>query len=639
MGSLWRLLCAEPGVRWRMLVVVVAICGLSIATQLEVCALGFLSDQSIDLFKLFRAGPEGLSWEQLQEQWTAIAPSGVLTRADALQQMTAQQDGNPLKALIHTVREALALDVSFEMLLGVLILLACFKAVMQFLSRYVTQLLSIYTSASLRKLAFGRLLRQPMQRTQEQMVGGMSSHVMNDVTSVAASWPALMHNFVQAPVVVIMSFAMCWRLSWQLSLLVFAGCPIVLGPIIWLAQHLKRTQRALLKGQEGFLGSLVDWLNGLSTIRVFNLEEYAASHYQAQNEKLIDLERRGALYAQLGRPILHVVATCLVAGVGLYGLWGLGLSFGTLVVFCGMLYLLYEPIKRYAEENHLVQRARVAAERLALLAQRPEEEAESARIKKAVEPLQRGVEIKEVSFAYLPDRPVLRHCSLTIPRGKMVALVGATGSGKSSLVSLLLGLFSPQSGAILWDGEELGDLDPASVRRQIGVVPQRPFIFQASVRENLTFGQDVAEEEIERVAHAAHALEFIRELPHGWETVLGEGGKSLSGGQLQRLAIARALLKKSSLLILDEATSALDSVSEGLIRQTLQGLKGEKTLLVIAHRLSTITEADWIVVLQEGQVIAQGTLLNLLEQSPAFKAMWEAGQLRMSAEKQAVSRT
>ena len=616
-----------------MILVVLAICGLSVATQLEVCALGFLSDQSIDLFKVFHAGPEGLSWDQLQEQWKAIAPSGVLTRTEALQHISAQADGNPLKALIQVVRTTFALDVSFEMLLGMLILLACFKASMQFLSKYVTQLLSISTSASLRKLAFDHLLQQPMSRAQEQMVGSMSSHVMNDVTSVAASWPALMHNYIQAPIVVLMSFAMCWRLSWQLSLLVFAGCPLVLGPILWLAQHLKRTQRALLKGQEGFLGALVDWLNGLPTIRIFNLEDYAAQQYQAQNQRLVDLETRGAFYAQLGRPILHVVATCLVAGVGLYGLWGLGLSFGSLVVFCGMLYLLYEPIKRYAEENHLVQRAAVAAERLAQLASGVWSSHAQERKERIAGPLEKEIEVREVSFGYRPDRPVLRRCSLKIPKGQMVALVGSTGSGKSSLVNLLLGLFAPQSGSILWDEEELSQLDIASVRQQIGVVPQRPFVFQASVRENLTFGQGFSDEEIQGAAQAAHALEFIRELPQGWETVLGEGGKSLSGGQLQRLAIARALLKPSSLLILDEATSALDPVSEGLIRATLQTLKRKKTLLVIAHRLSTITDADWVIELREGEVVAQGTLSELLDKSPTFKEMWEASQVRQVGER------
>ncbi|MFZ4098752.1 MAG: ABC transporter ATP-binding protein [Chlamydiia bacterium] len=638
MKKLWHLLFLWPSARWRLLVAAVGILGLSMATQLEVCALGFLGDQSIDLFRLFRAGPDGLSWEQIQQQWSQLAPQGLLTRAEALQHLSLQADGNPLKAILQNVRDWMQIDVSFEMLLSTLVLLALFKASTQFLARWTIQILSIRTAADLRERCFGSLMQQPMSGLHDSMVGGLSSRVMNDVTGVAAAWPSLLHNWIQAPIVVAMSFFMCWRLSWQLSLLVFAGCPLVLGPVLWLSQRLKRTQRAVLQGQERFLGALVDWLNGLPTIRIFNLERYANKHYQTDNDRLVGLEVRSALYAQLGRPILHVVATCLIAGVGLYGLWGLGLSFGTLVVFCGMLYLLYEPVKRYAEENHTVQRACAAAERLSSLTDRVAQADEEASRKGVAQSLQNGVQFNQVSFSYRPEQPVLKSCSLVIPRGELVALVGPTGSGKSSLVQLILGLYHPDRGEILWDGSDLQTVDPASVRQQIGFVPQRPFVFQTTVRENIAFGQTLPQEEIERAARQAHAHEFIQELPHGYDTVLGEGGKSLSGGQLQRLAIARALVKPSSLLILDEATSALDAVSESLIRQTLHELRGEKTLLVIAHRLSTIADADRILVLHEGSVVAQGSLSRLLQESPLFAAMWEASQLQAADDVQATQK-
>jgi ABC-type multidrug transport system fused ATPase/permease subunit len=443
------------------------------------------------------------------------------------------------------------------------------------------------------------------------------------ISSVAAAWPALLHNAVQAPFVLIMSLSICAKVSWQLSLVVLAGIPLVFAPVLWLAQRLRKTQRAVLAGQETFTAQLIEWLHGLPTVRSFNMERFALDRYRQQNEALREMERRGALFAQLGRPVVHIVATTFMAGVLLFGLWKLELSFGSLVVFCGSLYLLYEPLKRFAEDHHTVQKACAASDRLRKLLDQPVETVEQPCW---LPPLGSVINLEKVTFGYQSGHPILKEVSLMIPQGQMVAIVGPTGAGKSTLAQLLLGLYRPQSGRITWDGIDLSTIDGAALRRAVSFVPQRPFLFQTSVRDNITFGQQVADDKVHEVARLAFAHDFISELPEGYQTIVGENGKTLSGGQVQRLAIARALLRPASLLVLDEATSALDTVSEEAIRKALEGLRHKMTLVVIAHRLSTVAHADWIVVMDEGRVAAQGTLEHLLEHSRLFQQMWAASQ-------------
>ncbi len=619
--SLFTLLLARPGARRTLIACSLSLVGLAAATQLEVCAIGFIGDQSVDMFKVFQAPAEGLTLDAIESRWNQVAPSGMLTRRDAQLLQAQETDGNPLKALLGWLRLHVAWGDRLEFLVAVLVALAVAKGLATFAARYVMARSSIHLNAWLRERVYQHIQALPLGYFQDTAVGGLSARVMNDTQAVAQAWPALLHNLVQAPFVVLTSLAICFRVSMELSLLVLVGIPVVFAPVLWLAQRLRSTQRAVLAGQETFTAQLIEWLQGLPTVRSFNMERFALERYRAQNGSLQEMEQRGAFYAQLGRPVIHIVATSFMAGVLLFGLWKLGISFGALVVFCGSLYLLYEPLKRFAEDHHTVQKAAAAAERIHKLLHEPTEIPQK---KCWLPPLHSVLRLDQVSFGYQPSQPVLKEISLLIPQGQMVAIVGPTGAGKSTLAQLLLGLYSPNSGKMLWDGVDLSQIDGTALRRAVSFVPQRPFLFQTSIRDNITFGQQVSQERVEEAARLAHAHDFIQELPQGYDTVLGEQGKTLSGGQVQRLAIARALLRPASLLVLDEATSSLDAVSEAAIKRALEGLRNKMTLVVIAHRLSTIVDADWIVVLDEGRIVAQGTLSHLLGHSALFQQMWAA---------------
>jgi len=596
---------------------------LSLATQLEVCALGLLGDQGADIFKVFKNSGE-ITLEQIQQQWPMIAPDGTLGRKQARAHLMSINDGNPLKDLWLRLKHAFDIDDSIEAFVLLLLGMAVLKAVTSFAARYAVNAYSISTAAWWRRQLFSHLQRWPMALVQQQAVGSMASKLIQDTQAVAQAGPALLHNLLHVPFVTISSLLLCWRISWQLTLMTAVGLPIVFGPAIYLSSRLRRAQTKVLAGQEGLLQHLIDWLHGLPTVRLLNIEAQAEEAYGQRNTHLKNVEKRGALMAQMGRPVMHVVSGIFIGGIALVGLWGLGLSIGALIVFAGLLFVLYEPLKRYAEDSHIVQKGVAATERIMEIMNQPVE----ASLQQAHElpPLQHQIELRSVSFHYVEGLPVLRDINIAIGRGQMVAIVGSTGSGKSTLANLLVGIYPPTSGEIFWDGTPYSQLAPRSLRQQIALVPQRPFLFQASVRENITFGTKADDHQLEQVLRKAQAWDFVQQLPAGLDTILGEQGKTLSGGQIQRLAIARALLRNSSVLILDEATSSVDTVSEAAIQQTFRALRGQQTMIVIAHRLSTVVEADWIVVLERGAVAAQGTLNSLLEHSDAFRRLWEAGR-------------
>jgi len=284
--------------------------------------------------------------------------------------------------------------------------------------------------------------------------------------------------------------------------------------------------------------------------------------------------------------------------------------------------LFYEPVKKFAEENANIQKGVVAAERMfEVLHLKPHiQDREGAA---SLGGFHQTIEFDHVWFKY-KDEWILKDLSFSVRKGEIVALVGATGAGKSTIVQLLPRLYEVQRGEIRIDGMPIHAFTQKSLRDQIAFVPQKPFLFFDTVFENIAFGQNFSRTEVEEAAHRAYAHEFIAELPNNYDTLLAEMGKTLSGGQQQRLAIARALVKKAPILVMDEATSSLDALSESRIKQALRELQGEVTQILIAHRLSTIEHADKIIFLEKGRKIAEGTIEELLATCIPFRLMWES---------------
>ncbi len=561
-----------------------------------------------------------------------ISALGVISNADTLSQLvdgkkiaivTAKsgKDTNPLNWIIEKACNQTNIN-SLKVLISVLVGVAIFKAITLFWSRYMTQILSIRISRDLRQQYFAHIQLLPMSFYQQYNIGSLSSRVVGDASQIATSINSTITNYLHMPFTISVALLFCFYLSWQLALVIFVGFPMIIVPIILLSQRVRRVTRQLQSNQEKFAGVLIDFLAGIQTVKIFAMESFSFKKYKEQNDRMAVLESKTAKYGHLTRPILHMVTTMCLASVVLFGLYTLRLTLPELIVFCGTLQISYESIKKFADENSNIQRGIVAAERMyEVLNLHPE--IEDKVDAEELTGFKDKIELDHIWFRY-GEEWVIKDLSLTVRKGETVAIVGATGSGKSTIVQLLPRLYEVQKGEIRIDGKPLNAYTQKSLREQIAFVSQKPFLFSDTIAANIAFGKDFSQAEITQAAKRAHAEEFILRQPKGYETVLAEAGQNLSGGQQQRLAIARALVKSAPILILDEATSSLDALSEHKIKEAIANLHGEVTQIIIAHRLGTIEKADKILYLERGEKIAEGTKDELLATCEPFRLTWEA---------------
>ncbi len=601
---------------------------LTIANQCEMFSVGLMANTGADFFTLF--SPEGkkvkdkINLSDVSSRWDLIDTNGdgIITKHDAAAFIAQRKDSNPLNWVMHKVASYFDLEENFSMLIWILGAVALFKAAALFSSRYITQLLSIRVTRDLRQQYFEHIQSLPLSFYQEQNLGSLSSRAVGDAGQIASSLNSCLTNYLQTPFTLASTLFACFYLSWQLSMIIFLGLPLIILPVIFLTRQVKRITRQLQKNQETFTSVLLDFLAGIQTVKIFAMEAFSLRKYKEQNDQMAVLESKSAKYGLLTRPVLHMIATGCLAIVVLFGLYTLHMTVGQLLMFCGLLHLFYEPVKKFAEENANIQKGVVAAERMfEVLHIKPQILDQDGAIH--LSSFKNLIEFDRVWFKYR-DEWVIKDLSFTVRRGEVVALVGPTGAGKSTLVQLLPRLYEVQRGEIRIDGIPINAITQKSLRDQIAFVPQKPFLFFDTVAENIAFGRSFSKGEIEEAARKAYAHEFIAEMPRQYHTLLAEMGKTLSGGQQQRLAIARALVKKAPILILDEATSSLDSISEKRIKQAIQELQGEVTQILIAHRLSTIEHADRIIFVDRGRKIGEGPLHELLETCLPFRLMWEA---------------
>jgi ATP-binding cassette subfamily B protein len=369
---------------------------------------------------------------------------------------------------------------------------------------------------------------------------------------------------------------------------------------------------------------------GVHVVKAFAQEPAEEAKFAVRNEALfgqtIRANRQRATYV----PLLSFVPLLAQAAVLLFGARMVAngsLAVGSFVSFNLYLALLVIPLRSLGMWVGQAQRATASGERIFQVLDEPEELADLPGAPD-LPPGEGAVRFENVSFSYLPGRPVLEQLDLDLEAGTTVALIGHTGAGKTTLASLVPRFYDVGSGRVLVDGSDVRDVTLASLRRQIGVIPQDPFLFSTTVRENIAFGRpEMSDEEVERVSRLAQAHEFVERLPQRYETVIGERGITLSGGQRQRIAIARALAIDPRILILDDATASVDATTEARVRAGLRQVMEGRTTLIIAHRLSTIALADEIVVLDSGRIAARGTHEELVETSPVYREIYEHGLL------------
>jgi len=601
---------------------------LTVADQCERFSVGLMANTGADFFTMFshegKKVKNKVKMEEVLKRWDQIDTDkdGVITKQDAAFYIAQRKDSNPLYWVMSKVSGRFDIEQNFSLIICILVGVALYKAVTLFIARYFVQLLSIRVTRDLRQQYFEHIQSLPLSFYQEQNLGSLSSRAVGDAGQIASSLNSCLINYLQTPFTLVSTLIACFYLSWQLSMIIFLGLPLIIMPVIFLTKRVKRITRQIQKNQETFTSVLLDFLAGIQTVKVFAMEAFSLRKYKEQNDQMAHLATKSAKYDLLTRPVLHFVATSCLAVVVLFGLYSLHMTVGQLLMFCGLLHLFYEPVKKFAEESANIQKGIVAAERMfEVLHLKPQIEDTDGAID--LPGFKNLIEFDNVSFKY-KDEWVIKDLSFSVKKGQIVAIVGATGAGKSTVVNLLPRLYDVQKGEIRIDGVPINALTQKSLREHIAFVPQRPFLFFDTVSENIAFGRSFSRDEIIEAAQKAYADEFIVELPQKYDTLLAEMGKTLSGGQQQRLAIARALVKKAPILIMDEATSSLDAISETRIKKALENLEGDITQILIAHRLSTIEHADKIIFLERGRKVGEGTIEQLLETCMPFKALWES---------------
>lgn len=463
--------------------------------------------------------------------------------------------------------------------------------------------------------------------------GELVSRVTNDVNvmraAVSDTLTGIGNNFLTLVFLVTVMVLQDWRLS----LLTFAVFPFASGLVAYLGRRLRKVSRTIQGETAHLMGVLTQIFQGIRQVQAYGMENHERARAGQAVTTVRQLNIKAARIGNLSTPINEVLVGAVVFGVIVYGGYRIAegqLTPGGLMSFIAAFSLAYEPMKKLAKLNNSLQLGLGAAERvdeMMRLTSRIVEKPEASEVSFAAP----TIRFDQVGFAYGTDpeeAPALSDFSLSVEGGKVTALVGASGSGKTTVLSLILRFYDPVSGAVLIDGHDVRDVRLSSLRRAMALVSQDVTIFDDTIAGNIAYGlQGAGREQIVEAARAAAADDFIRALPEGYDTRVGENGVRLSGGQRQRIAIARAILRDAPILLLDEATSALDNESERLIQKTLETLEKGRTTLVIAHRLSTVRHADRIVVMDKGRIVEEGTHDSLFAQGGVYTRICQAGEI------------
>jgi ATP-binding cassette, subfamily B, bacterial len=455
-----------------------------------------------------------------------------------------------------------------------------------------------------------------------------SFRVAYDSQSIQTIYNKGFTNIFGSVVTLIGTFAVMVRIDWQLALLSLVIVPLLLAAIYFFAHRIRHESTFIQEQESAVLGQAQEGLSSIRMVHAFGREDWEVHQFRTQAQQSLQANLRLTLTnvnSALVISTLMVIGTAAMYYVGTMHVLAGTLTLGSLLVFSAYLLMLYQPLESLTYTTWAMEGATAGARRCFEVLDRQDDVVDSPNAI-AISSTQGAVRFDNVSFGYSPERPVLRDINLIIAPDQIVALVGGTGAGKSTLLSLVPRFYDPMAGSVAVDGRDLRQITKKSLRAQIGMVLQDTLLFSTTVRENIAYGRPGAsEEEIVAAAARAQADEFIRQLPNGYQNLVGERGAHLSVGQRQRIGIARAFLKNAPILLLDEPTSALDPTTEAAIMETIKELMHGRTTLIVTHRLATIHNVDQVVVLEGGHVAEQGTGPALVTRGGVYAKLYASG--------------
>ena len=501
------------------------------------------------------------------------------------------------------------------------------KGVAEYFSTYLMARIGQEAVLRLRQDLYAHLLKQSADFFERHRTNYLVSRLVSSAAAIEAAVTSTLRDMLRESFALVAFLAASFYFSWRLTL----GSLLIAPIIAWLTAKFGRSLRTLARdayeGSQQLVDTAQEALANQTIVKAYRAEAREQGRFAEVARRIMRANLRASKITGFAPPIIEMIGVVAVAVLLYFGqreIMAGRMNAAQFLTFLFFLFSSYDPMRKLSRLHNAMEVAIAAARHVwEVLDERVEMRERPDAV--ALAPLRAQIELRDVSFSYAnEERSVLRNINLRIPAGQVVALVGESGGGKSTLTKLIPRFHDPTGGAVLWDGTDLRAARLASLRAQLAIVTQETVLFNDTVRYNISYSRpDATDREIEEAARVAFAHDFIKELPQNYDTIVGERGIFLSGGQRQRLAIARAVLADASVLVLDEATSALDTESERLVQQALANLMRDRTAVVIAHRLSTVRRADLIVVIERGRIIETGRHADLLAQSGTYKRLYE----------------